>query len=154
MIKRCTSLILAVLACSVTCSAAGPAVVGNLKNPPPFRSFAAPPSGVLRFLVSDQGKVFLKKARTPAAIAILKGLGEDLSQQPVAAPLPDEAPVPAQDLSLAPLASTAPRLSGPQLVAAPQTPIVGGCGIDGTVFNMEPAAGAEPQIDESVGLFL
>jgi hypothetical protein len=153
MIKRSVALILLALAWSANCSMAQPPqpIVRNPNNPPLFQRFAAPPSATLRFLLSDRGRKTLRRLRTPGAIAFLKALGEDVTSQVPAAPS-----IPAWEAETQSLPE--PELltrSSPQplTLQSPQTPVVNGCGPNGTVFNLEPAADAAPQFTESVDFF-
>ena len=153
MIKRSVALILLALACSAKWSMAQPPqpIVRNPNNPPLFQRFAAPPSATLRFLLSDRGRKILKRSRTPAAIAVLKALGEDVTSQLPATP---SIPAAEAETQLLPepelLTQPSPR---PLIVQSPQTPMVSGCGFNGTVFNLEPAAVGAPQFTEAVDFF-
>jgi hypothetical protein len=82
MARRCFALAILVLVCTSTLSLAQPPqpIVRNPDNPPLFQRFAAPPSGIMRFMLSDRGRQILRRSRTPGAIAILKALGENVTE--------------------------------------------------------------------------
>ncbi|HZY59702.1 MAG TPA: hypothetical protein VFE56_08070 [Candidatus Binataceae bacterium] len=154
MTRRYIIAIVLALACPAAWSMAQPSrpIVRNPDNPPLFQRFLAPPSGVTRFLLSKPGLRLVRKARTPAAIAILKALGEPLpptSQYP-AAVIPPEGLFSEPELEMS---STVQQqmagLAEPLITQMPQAPVVSGCGVDGTVFNLEPAANAAAQNGES-----
>jgi len=153
MIKRSVALILLALACSANWSMAQPpqTIVKNPNNPPLFQRFAAPPSATLRFLLSEPGRKALRRLGTPAAIAFLKALGEDVTSQMPAAPSIPAGEAETQSLPEPELLTrSSPQ---PSTLQSPLTPVVNGCGINGTVFNLEPAAGAAPQFTEAVDFF-
>jgi hypothetical protein len=153
MTRRYVITIVLALACPAAWSMAQPSwpIVRNPDNPPLFQRFLAPPSGVTRFLLSEPGLRLVRKARTPAAIAVLKALGEPLpptSQYP--AVIPPEGLFSEPELEMS---STVEQqmagVSEPLITQMPQAPVVSGCGVDGTVFNLEPAANAAAQNGES-----
>src|SRR5260370_37839393 len=153
MTRRYVIAIVLALACPAAWSMAQPSrpLVRNPDNPPLFQRFLAPPSGVTRFLLSEPGLRLVRKARTPAAIAILKALAEPL---PPTSHYPSV--IPPEGLFSEPeleMSSTVEQqmagLSEPLITQMPLTPVVSGCGVDGTVFNLEPAANAAVQTGES-----
>ena len=151
MLKRCVSLITVALISSASWSMAQPpqSPVRNPHNPPFFQRFAAPPSGWLQFLVSNQGREFLHRARTPAATAILKALGEDVSAESVFTP-PATGFASAAPSQLEAAAGANASLAQPLIAQSPNVPGVNGCGFNGTRFNLEPATNAVPQSTEAV----
>src|SRR5262249_758443 len=130
---------------------AAPPPVRNPRNPPLFRRFAAPPSGWLQFLVSNQGKKYLRRSRTPASVAILKALGEDVSPQSFYRP--PEGFASAAPPRIETESATGAGVAQPLSVQSPNAPTPNGCGFDGTVFNLEPATNAVPQFTEAVDFF-
>jgi hypothetical protein len=157
MLKRCVSQILIALLCSASWSMAQPQrpIIRNPNNPPLFQRFAAPPSGWLRFLMSSQGRKLLRRSRTPAAMAMLKALGEDITVQPPPAyPVLNEESAPETAIpSGVETAQQTPNLAAPLIAQSANIPVVNGCGANGTVFNLEPAANAAPQFSEAVDFF-
>lgn len=151
MIRRSVFAASCALILSAAWSTAQAPIIRNQHNPPLFQRFAAPVSGPIRFLLSDHGLSLVRRSRSPVAIAVLKALGEPLpaaSGYPAAIP-PDSLfsqPEAAFDANVAGQLATASS----QIVPQPQAPVVGGCGADGTVFNLEPAVNAAPQNGESV----
>jgi len=110
----------------------------NPNNPPAFQKYAAPVSSRLAFLASEKGKQFLLHAPNPIAKSLLKEYhGADAAAQWDSIPhkyltqgRPSAAASQAQH-SITPASGPATRCSG-------------------TRFNLEPAANALPQNEQSV----
>jgi hypothetical protein len=107
----------------------------GLSNPKPFQNFLAPPSATVSFLASDRGRALLRKSPTANAIAILKALGEDVTDLTPISPPKQFPAIPA-------------RVSASTLSAS----TVGPCGTTtGSRFNsFEDELGARPQNEQSV----
>ena len=147
MLKRYLSAAICLLFISSSWSIAqAPPVIRNSNNPPLFQSFAAPVSGSTRFLLSEHGLSLLRHSNSPVAVAVLKALGEPLpATSDYPAPIPPQSEPVIESEAAWPPASTAEPVT-----ASPQNVLLNGCGINGTVFNLEPAVNAAPQGGESL----
>ena len=152
-LSRYTILILLALACPAGAAfAQTSSPPKNPHNPPLFERFAAPPSGLLRLLLSDRGRGALMRLRPAAAAPFFKALGVKPGTQLTPEQTPDYAPpsgIPAPSRP-GDVVSQSPAVLIKQ---SPQAVTVAGCGSNGTVFNLEPAANAAPQFAETVDFF-
>jgi hypothetical protein len=118
--------------------------IGSLVNPPAFQKYAAPVSSRLAFLASDKGKQFLLQAPSPMARKLLQRYhGAAAAAQWDKTPhqyMNYGAPSGARSLGNSPNVATA-------MAVLPRAAVTR---CSATRFNLEPAANALPQNEQSI----
>lgn len=144
--------VFAVVILSVLASGAQPPPVSS--NPAPFQHHRIGPSGPFRFMLSERGKELLSQSNSPQAKGFLKLIGkwQKRGLKGRAAPVVGRFVLPGKNA----LSDVQPQV--PQQIMIPPHPLAAAvspaCGASGQTANLEKAAGALPQNEESVDFFL